>query len=47
VVALAEQRLAARASRDFAESDRLRAEIAEAGWEVRDGAGGYKLVPLQ
>ena len=34
----------AREQRDFAESDRLRAEIEAAGWEVRDEAGGYRLV---
>ena len=44
VVALAEQRQAARAAKDFAESDRLRAEIDQAGWEVRDSAGTFKLV---
>ncbi len=44
---LARLRLAARASRDFDEADRLRDEIAAAGWEVRDVAGepGYQLVP--
>ena len=42
---LALRRLEARAARDFAESDRLRAEIEAAGWEVRDEAGGYRLVP--
>ncbi len=45
VVALAEQRQAARAARDFAQADRLRDEIAAAGWTVRDGAGGPELVP--
>jgi cysteinyl-tRNA synthetase len=45
VVALAEARQAARAARDFAESDRLRDEITAAGWEVRDVAGGFELVP--
>ena len=45
VVALADARVAARTSRDFAEADRLRDEIAVAGWEVRDVAGGYELVP--
>lgn len=43
VVALAEQRAAARAQKDFAESDRLRDELADAGWVVRDGADGYEL----
>ena len=42
--ALALQRQQAREQRDFAESDRLRAEIEAAGWEVRDEAGGYRLV---
>jgi cysteinyl-tRNA synthetase len=45
VVALAEQRQAARAAGDFAEADRLRDEIAAAGWVVRDVAGGFQLVP--
>jgi len=45
LVALAEQRQAARAAGDFAEADRLRDEIAEAGWVVRDVAGGFQLVP--
>ncbi|HEX2375994.1 MAG TPA: cysteine--tRNA ligase [Gaiellales bacterium] len=41
---LAEARRAARERRDFAESDRLRDEIAALGWEVRDTAGGHELV---
>ena len=41
---LARLRQEAREQRDFAESDRLRAEIEAAGWEVRDEAGGYRLV---
>ena len=41
---LAEARRAARERRDFAESDRLRDEIAALGWDVRDTAGGYELV---
>jgi hypothetical protein len=43
VTALAEQRARARAEKDFAESDRLRDEIAAAGWVVRDGADGSVL----
>ena len=43
VTALAEQRAAARAAKDFAESDRLRDEIAALGWTVRDGAEGSTL----
>jgi cysteinyl-tRNA synthetase len=45
VVELAERRQQARAERDFDEADRLRAEIEAAGWEARDVAGGYQLVP--
>jgi len=45
VVGLAEARVAARGRRDFAAADRLREEIAVAGWEVRDVADGYELVP--
>jgi len=41
---LARLRQEARQQRDFTESDRLRAEIEAAGWEVRDEAGGYRLV---
>ncbi|MDX6199795.1 MAG: hypothetical protein QOJ79_2946, partial [Actinomycetota bacterium] len=44
VVALAEQRAAARAAKDFAESDRLRDEIGRLGWLVRDGSDGWSLV---
>jgi GT2 family glycosyltransferase len=43
VTALAEQRAAARAAKDFAASDRLRDEIAAAGWVVRDRPEGYAL----
>jgi cysteinyl-tRNA synthetase len=45
LVALAEQRQEARASRDFDEADRLRGEIQDQGWEVRDVADGFELVP--
>ena len=43
---LAVQRRVARDAKDFAEADRLRDEIASAGWEVRDVAvpPGYRLV---
>jgi len=46
VIELARQRERARAERDFAASDRLRDEIAALGWEVRDGAQGFELLPL-
>ena len=44
IVALAEERVAARTARDFDAADRLRAEIEAAGWDVRDEAGGFRLV---
>jgi cysteinyl-tRNA synthetase len=44
VVALAERRIEARTARDFDEADRLRDEIGAAGWDVRDEAGGFRLV---
>jgi cysteinyl-tRNA synthetase len=43
---LATARELARAERDFAAADRLRDEIAAMGWEVRDVAGGFELLPL-
>ena len=43
---LAVQREQARGERDFAAADRLRDEIAALGWEVRDVAGGFELIPL-
>jgi len=43
---LAERRERARVERDFAEADRLRGEIASLGWEIRDGGGGFELLPL-
>jgi cysteinyl-tRNA synthetase len=42
---LAQSRQRAREAGDFAEADRLRDEIAAAGWDVRDIAGGFELVP--
>jgi cyanophycinase-like exopeptidase len=44
VIALAEQRLAARASKNWSESDRLRDELNAEGWMVQDGKHGYRLV---
>ena len=44
VVALAEARQRARVARDFGEADRLREEIADLGWEVRDVPGGFELL---
>jgi len=45
VVELADRRQQARADRDFEQADRLREEIEAAGWEARDVADGYRLVP--
>jgi cysteinyl-tRNA synthetase len=45
VVALAEERQRARERQDFTEADRLRDEIAALGWEARDVADGFQLVP--
>jgi cysteinyl-tRNA synthetase len=38
------QRQAAREAKDFDRADALRDELAEMGWEVRDEAGGARLV---
>jgi cysteinyl-tRNA synthetase len=43
IAALAAARAAARESRQWAEADRLRAEIQAAGWEMEDRADGYAL----
>jgi hypothetical protein len=44
VMSLVEQRVAARANKNWAESDKLRDEIAALGWTVQDSKDGYKLV---
>lgn len=41
---LAKARSAARLAKDWKESDRLRDELANHGWEVRDAAGSWRLV---
>jgi cysteinyl-tRNA synthetase len=41
---LAERRQAAREAKDWAAADALREELASLGWEVRDEAGGARLV---
>jgi cysteinyl-tRNA synthetase len=45
LVQLAERRRRARAGGNFDEADRLRDEIADAGWVVRDVEDGFRLVP--
>jgi cysteinyl-tRNA synthetase len=47
VTAMAEERRAARAARDFARADALRAAISERGYEVRDAPDGFKIVPIR
>ena len=43
--ALADTRWQARAAKNWAESDALRARLAEQGWLVKDGKDGYTLEP--
>ena len=43
VVRLAEERAAARASKEFAMADTLRDRIADSGWTVVDEPGGFRL----
>ena len=45
VVALADARVAARAAKDWGQSDSLRDEIAALGYIVADGPDGYRLTP--
>jgi hypothetical protein len=47
VVALADERAAARANRDWPAADRLRRELASLGWEVQDRPEGYQIRPLR
>jgi cysteinyl-tRNA synthetase len=41
---LAAEREEARAARDFERADRIRDQLAEAGWEIRDTPDGARLV---
>jgi cysteinyl-tRNA synthetase len=43
---LSEARERARAARDYGEADRLREQLREMGWEVRDGPSGPELLPM-
>jgi hypothetical protein len=47
VVALVEQRVLARANKNWMESDQLREQITALGWTVQDSKDGYKLVKNQ
>jgi cysteinyl-tRNA synthetase len=40
---LADARAAARKAKNFAEADRLRLALVGLGWDMEDGAGGYRL----
>ena len=42
---LRDARERARSERDYAAADRLRDELRELGWEVRDGPDGPELLP--
>jgi cysteinyl-tRNA synthetase len=44
-VRLLAERETARRERDFELADRLREEIRQRGWEIRDGEGGAELIP--
>lgn len=44
---IAERRFAARKAKNWAESDALRAELAEKGWSVADSKDGYTLKKIQ
>lgn len=46
VIALAEQRQAARKAKDWAAADAARDAIAAAGFQLQEGPDGYKLLPL-
>jgi len=46
VVELANARVTARLAGDFEAADQLRAQIAAAGWSVRDTPDGFELTPL-
>jgi cysteinyl-tRNA synthetase len=45
IIALAEERKAARQAKDWSEADRLRDELAGKGWIVKDSPDGYDLIP--
>ena len=47
VVQLANRRWDARKAKDFAAADRLRGELAAAGWSMLDGRDSYKLEPVK
>jgi cysteinyl-tRNA synthetase len=44
IQSLAEQRRQAKTEKNWAEADRLRKELEEKGWEMKDGKEGYEVV---
>ena len=46
VLAIAEERKAARAAKDWAKSDELREKLAGLGYQVKDKKDGYELSKL-
>ena len=46
VLRMAEERTAARAAKDFGTADRLRQQLADAGWIVHDAPGGSTVEPI-
>jgi cysteinyl-tRNA synthetase len=47
IVAMGVERQQARAAKDFARADALRAALNERGYEVRDAPGGFKIVAVR
>ena len=47
VIALAEERFAAKKERNWARADELRAQLAAMGWAVKDSKEGYELLPIE
>jgi cysteinyl-tRNA synthetase len=46
LLALAQERVAAKKARDFARADQIREQVKAAGWMIEDTAAGPKLKPL-
>ena len=47
IIAMAEERLQARAAKDFARADALRGAVNERGYEVRDAPDGFQIIALR
>ena len=45
ILQMAEQRWAAKQDKNWEESDRLRDQLATAGWTIKDTADGYEVEP--